>query len=178
MCLTHPNPSSLLKLQISQLVTRTKSHRDTGWDDTCMSTITPSSCNTEQSPHAPSTCSSTNKSVLFYPHFNKTIYQEGTGEMKSPTQVACCTVLLLVSLRPTGACEMLSVRYDGEEEPSSSLSPAGHTDPCTPCPALGLMVMAFWTISIYALLWQAAKGLLREQVRKRKQGCSEVRNSA
>jgi len=53
------------------------------------------------------------------------------------------------------------------------------TQPCVCLAlALGLMIIAFWTISIYSLLWQAAKGFPRKQIRKGKQGRSEVRNSA
>lgn len=55
---------------------------------------------------------------------------------------------------PTDPCDNVpSLRYDGKGESSSSLSPAARTD------------------------WQAAKGFLKEQARKGKRGCSEVRNS-
>lgn len=123
MCITHPNSSSLLKLQISQLITRTKSCCDIGWNDIYRSTTTPSTCNTEhQSPHAPSTCSSTHKSDLFYPQFKKNIHQKGTGEMKSPPQVSSHTVLLLFSLMdqqtPTTMCRVCNTMRKGSQFPA------------------------------------------------------------
>jgi len=132
LCITHPNPSSLLKLQTTQPITRTKICCGTEWDDTCRSTITPSSHNTEhQSSQAPSTCSSTNKSALVYPPVSTRLATKKALERLKvqprfhPTQCYCWSLC---------GSTVQSLTYDGKGDSSSSLSPAAHAALCVPCP--------------------------------------------
>lgn len=101
-------------------------------------------------------CCSTSKSALFYSQFTRLSTKRNRRDEESNLHLIPRGATVLSD----GQCANL--RYDGKGESSSSLPLAACTDSCTPCPALGLMVMTFWTICICVLLCQAAKGFLRE----------------